>query len=292
MRKKSSSGTGFASIPSRKTRKLADLLDKRLGAYALAASAAGVGLLASASPAEANSIVLNSPDQTGILTGTGSLAFSLGSATFTLKNTSIFAESFINTVSCTVYGACKPQKLLTNARFGSNLAVTATGPGAAVRVLPVSSGALIGAPGNIFSAGPVYMAAYVVSFRNPVSRFGGPWAGNDAYLGLQYEINGQLAYGWAEIGVQGLPGFGDSHGVFTPPSIRVGLLNVASDSCPGYATFAGSANNGVDPTTCEAPIQHLGPPAAAPEPGTLGLLAIGAAGLALWRKKSPKPKAD
>jgi hypothetical protein len=280
---------GLTTIPSRKTRRLSDLLDKRLGAYVLSAGAGGVCMLALASPAEADSIVYTTPNQ--LLSGAGSLSFSLGSDTFTFTNSPFRrSQSVINTFTLTQSGSLRPLKIVLGSNFGSTLKVAAAGPGARVLATPLSSGAFVNRLGNIFTT-QHFMGTYIASMKDVVSyngpRFSGPWGNTSSFLGLQFDLNGQTAYGWAEVGVAGIAGSGDGD---TPPSIGVELFGVAYNSCAGADIVTGETSNNVDPSHCQVFVPLV--PTPTPEPSTLGLLAVGAAGLALWRKRNPEPKAD
>lgn len=99
---------------------------------------------------------------------------------------------------------------------------------------------------------------------------GGPWIGSfTGYLGLEFEVDGLPYYGWAEISV----GFGQR-------GYREGLLGYAYDTIPGQAIRAGQRSATLEPGT------------ATPEPGTLGLLALGSLGLAFWRPRIRKDRQE
>ena len=89
------------------------------------------------------------------------------------------------------------------------------------------------------------------------SRFYGPWAlGGGGFLGLRFEIDGQTHYGWAELAVAfsfGLPRYTET------------LQGYAYDTVAGQPILAGEGRT--------------------PEPGTLGLLALGSLGIGLWRRR-------
>lgn len=79
---------------------------------------------------------------------------------------------------------------------------------------------------------------------------------SDAFLGLTFDIAGQAHYGWAEFSVD-----------FNPEksTITATLMGYAYDTVAGQAITAGEGKT--------------------PEPGTLGLLALGSLALGLWRRK-------
>ena len=79
------------------------------------------------------------------------------------------------------------------------------------------------------------------------------------FVGLDISVNGQDHYGWAELNVV----TGRSMG---GPFVDATLLGYAYDTVGNQAILAGQTSS-------------------TPEPGTLGLLALGSLGLACWRRK-------
>jgi hypothetical protein len=129
------------------------------------------------------------------------------------------------------------------------------GASAEIIVAPLTKGAAIG-PGRSF-----------VSFGTLASNFPhssgvhGPCANKTGYLGFEFKSHGHTYFGWAHLSVKANPTAGES-GV---------ISEFAYDTLPGQTIDAGQTSQ----------------PSPTPEPGsfTLSLLALGAAGLFVLRKR-------
>jgi PEP-CTERM motif len=82
------------------------------------------------------------------------------------------------------------------------------------------------------------------------------------YLGVEIPINGQAHYGWVSLEIPSPPCYGGPEGTGCPYGGEI--FSYGYDTVPGQPIPAG----------------------ASPEPGTLGLLALGSLGLAFWRRKA------
>jgi len=92
----------------------------------------------------------------------------------------------------------------------------------------------------------------------------GPWAcGRVGFLGARLNIDGKTHYGWVSLGVAAVPG-----GPLSPPGYGGEITGYAYQTNPNQSIVAGET----------------------PEPGTLGLLALGSLGLALWRRRNVATK--
>lgn len=143
------------------------------------------------------------------------------------------------------------------------------GPGGRGIVLgPLASGSEIG-PGNNFGQGGL-LKGFVLS--NGTGHCYGAWAvyptipcrGFDSkgFLGLEFSISGETHYGWVEVSlVNPLVAAGK-------PSLYLGdtVIGYAYETNPNEPIRAGQTSEG-------------------PEPGTLGLLALGSLGLGHWRRR-------
>jgi hypothetical protein len=103
-------------------------------------------------------------------------------------------------------------------------------------------------------------------------RSSGPWAyGASGFLGFQFQIDGQAHYGWAE--VFATPGSGG-------PSYRGEVRGYAYNTVPNQPIRAGQTSDG--DLVGEIP----------PQPASLGLLALGAPGLDIWRPRKRELPAE
>jgi hypothetical protein len=224
---------------------------RRLNSYALAASAAGVGALALAMPAEAK--IVYTPAHHVIKQG-GTYALDVnhdGITDFTLTAT---------------YGATSSgfHALLSAGPAAGNGLEGWTGfePWA----FALKGGAPIG-PRHYFP-GKVLAAANSLAGS---LYYGGSWVNvTSRYAGLQFKVAGKIHYGWARFNVQ----------VTNRSSITAILTGYAFETIPGKPIVAGKTKETDDTTSIEPPT-----PLAALKPAGLGLLAMGSQGRSIWRRE-------
>jgi len=166
----------------RSPRKLAQSIHAQLNTYTLAASAAGVAILALAQPLEANGIYSLDLNHDGII---DFLILESGYATFngTAANNTLLAKEALG-------NAVEGRRGKSGQHFASAL----------------KPGAPIG-PGEPFISGGANGESMA---RTWVSDLGGGQSGQwlnvtDRYLGLKFKIDGKTHYGWARLSVD-LPG--------------------------------------------------------------------------------------
>ncbi len=241
---------------SRAPSKLSESFHQQLSMYALAASAASVGVLALASPSEAK--IVYTPEHLKIPLNTD---FFLdlnhdGINDFVLFNYSL--QCHANT--CAAGVSVRPGRT-GNEMWGEHDLASA-----------LRAGVRIGGHGH-FSRLPGNMAEW---FSSPGThgRFEGPWANGgkgvkNRYLGFKFQINGRIHFGWARLNVSFDRGF------------TALLTGYAFETIPDKSIIAG-ATKGPDEISIEGPDAALTAPD--PEPATLGLLAMGSPGLSVWRR--------
>ena len=171
------------SLRPRRIATLPKAIQRQLNMYALAASAAGVGILALALPAEAE--IVYTPAHQKITHG--------GSFKVDLNHDGITDFTLINTFST------------TTSTFRSNLSVRpAAGNGAEgwTGFRPYASALKLGGgigPAHYFPG--KQMAS--VNVGPAAVYYVGSWVNvKDRYLGLRFKIKGQTHYGWARLSVQ------------------------------------------------------------------------------------------
>jgi hypothetical protein len=165
---------------------------QRLNLYALAAGAAGVGVLALARPAEAK-IVYTSANIPIVQDG-GPVDLDLnhdGINDFQFSNvasTNVRREEGFHQSSMTVYPVQVPNRLIASKLQGG-------GVGAAA----LTKGRKVG-PHGAFQPGHSDLLMWDCAGGTSGGGCGGPWDGvKQAYLGLKFVIHGKTHYGWAHI---------------------------------------------------------------------------------------------
>ena len=163
--------------------------DHRLSMYALAASAAGVGMLALARPAEGKIIYTKANKYIGPDT-TLHLDLNHGTPDFDLKDTSS-AWSY----SCVAELAVVADRQ-KNAIWGHTV-------GAQAYASALSANVQVGPKGHFVSWGGMAQESFQGGRDRPAFVYGsGPWANvTDRYLGLKFAIKGKIHFGWARLNV-------------------------------------------------------------------------------------------
>jgi len=218
---------------SRTLSKLSDSVNRRLNSYALAGSAAGVGLLALASRAEAKIVYTRTYKKIvqGLpidLNDDGIIDFSL---TFSRRRTG-------------------------SGNFASFLDAV---PGNRNRVL--GSGFASDLPSGVkidsherFSTGSKTMV--VLNYSRGTSHCSGAWLDKKRYLGLKFDIKGKQHYGWANLGVW-------CNQIFGEGKIFGHLRGFAYETIPNKPIITGKTHGPDVVTVQPASLGHLAHGAAA-----------------------------
>jgi hypothetical protein len=250
-------------IPSsRQAVKLSQPLRKKVDLYALAAGAAGVGMLALAHPAAAKIVYTPANLQIDIPNiyeidlnndGKPDMQFDFGTAATTgggWEGITLSRASYSWALSNQVVAAS-----LDN-RF-------------AALALPTGQG--IG-PNRKFEAGGLIGGRITDSFSHFL-QWDGQWANggkglNNRYAGVKFMINGEVHYGWIRV----------SMNTATDGTFNTTMTGYAYETIPNKPILAGATKDS-DEEKSSAAVETP-----ASEPATLGALALGAPGLSIWRR--------
>jgi len=256
-----------SSRPSRTPVTLSDSINGHLNRYALAAGAAGVGVLALAQPSQAR--IVYSPAHVNFSQhppvtldlnhdGIGDFILALGGR----------AESNFASQYAFVYSP----------RSNPGNEAIATAQGGYEPAVALRAGSRIG-PGRLFNGEDILAAHYShVSRGSSSTNWEDQWANGgkglkDRYLGLKFMIRGKVHFGWARVTVT------TSGKNFTATLTGYAYETIANKSIIAGETKesdAEVAGKQVNPTSLAVPI---------PARQSLGMLALGAQGVP-WRKKS------
>jgi hypothetical protein len=249
---------------SKSTANLPNSLHQRLNMYALAATAAGVGSLALSQAAEAK-IVYTPANVTIVPNNTIALDLNHdGVSDFHFKDTT-FRTSFGGGGGfLSIVPAQKANEVWGHLLFfRQNASALYAGVG-------------IGAHGK-FAAGTNLMASTQVNSGHHPGGPGtcsGPWANvTNRYLGLKFVIQGKIHFGWARLNVS-CP--------IRSLTVTATLTGYAYETVSGKAIHTGQKKDDIEEFN-NGGQANLSVPV--PKSATLGRLAQGAQGLAVWRRK-------
>jgi hypothetical protein len=261
------------------TAELSKPLHQQLNMYALAASAAGVGLLALTPPTEAKIVYTRAN-----VALNGSLPLDLdhnGTVDFYLHRNGPFRVSRSGSLS--YLSVCQHISSQFNSVCGGTSshalnAVIINAAGAAA----LSPGAII-QPGRKFSKQPALMGYRRINLclttqchGTTSSNIMGNWLNGgkgvkNRYLGLKFKINGHFHFGWARLTV-----------TIVKTVLTATLTGYAYETIPNKSIIAGKTR-GPDDASVEASNKAL--TVLTPIPATLGALALGSPGLSVWRRE-------
>lgn len=236
---------------SRKAKPLSESLHRQLSFYAVAASAAGVGAMALAQPAEAQ-IVYTPADETIQFHGT---------IPIDLDHDGITDVTIVD----------RPWAYGTNHYPGNSVKAVARA-GAGIERSPLQAdfaadllrGASIG-PSSQFNGRAIMFRAV-----DPAGTYySGSWGDTtNRYLGIRFQIAGEIHYGWARMDVW-----------LAWRRIKVKLTGYAYETQPNTPIRAGDTGQNDESSSNQV---NVPVPEAQNQP-SLGALALGARGLSAWR---------
>jgi hypothetical protein len=227
--------------------------------YALAASAAGVGMLALGQSAEAK-IIHTTTSKTIRLHQHYNLDLNHDGITdFTIQLTTTRSSSHF---FFTTLGVLSPHN---NEIAGGRSSTHGRGPYA----FALQRGAVVG-PKQKFPGKLMALAGTDDGF----SVYVGQWLDvNHRYLGLKFQIHGKIHYGWARLGV-----------ISNDSSITSATLTeYAYETIVNKPIIAGDTTGRQIGSTSQT-----NPAARTPQSTRLGLLAVGSSGLSTWRTQSTR----
>lgn len=249
---------------SRTPDELAHSLQQRLNCYALAAGAAGVGVLAVTQPAAAR--IVYTPAHK-VITFNHPVALDLNHDG---KTDFVFHETFITTTSVgefhslilSVLPAHQNNEIWGKLRHASAL----------------PAGVLVGPKGQFTVSKKTMAVDYYADGTGGSGTCAGKWSNvKNRYLGLKFTSNGTTHFGWARLNVACVTMSGNH-------KVSGVLTGYAYETIPNKPIVSGKTK-GPD----EESILESSSPAALTVPtlipATLGMLAWGAPGLSIWRRE-------
>jgi hypothetical protein len=257
-----------ASLPRRRTPSaLSGLLQKRLNTYALAAGAAGVSLLALPLPSEAEIVYTPANVKIG---RDGGLNLDL--------NHDGIVDFTVNEFNGDL-GFRTSQFLSVRGKTGNRVNCETTFCATYASAAALNSGSQIGPVGGRHG----WVEATEMAFEELTVRgflyYDERWANvTDAYLGLRFQLNGETHYGWARFTVTFHPGI---------PKNRTWIAQLtgfAYETVAGKPIIAGQTKGSDSDEDASSAFFRL-KPSKTVQFASLGELALGAYGLALWRRE-------
>jgi hypothetical protein len=245
----------------REAANLSESVSHHLNMYGLAAGAAGIGMLTSVTPAEAR-----------IIYTAAHVRISETSPFFLDLNHDGTNDFFLRTYAFSPRPASSGVAYFATVYpFGANR-IWEDKSG---RYTPALKAGIRIRPERPFPSGSRQMGTVTMNRSKGTSHFFGPWANGgkgvrNRYLSLKFVIKGKTHFGWARLSMN------VTHG------IALTLSGYAYETIPNKPIISGKTK-ATDGVVGEAsPIAPIRP---ASDLGTLGQLALGSAGLSIWRRE-------
>jgi hypothetical protein len=238
--------------------------------YVLAASAAGLGIATVARPADAK--IIYTPTHVNIAPGAGFVQMDVNN-----DGTPDFAFFNYN-----ISGSCCALSVLSVSPDNKRNSLVAVHNHKKILAADLGKGFPIGPKlqHGFFNAGALVMAEFEFRINTmgstTFSTSFGSWRNvKNKYLGLKFvDLKGKIHYGWARLTVMVSRGSG----------YDATLTGYAYETIPNKSIIAGKERGPDD----IAALKPQNPTSFSPqthEPAALGLLAVGAPGLSIWRRK-------
>jgi hypothetical protein len=248
----------------RKTQPLSESLQQRLNMYTLAASAAGVGVLALAQPAEARIVYtkanISIPENAGLIE-------------LDLNHDGVNDFQFLNRYKNPSQRSSHTSRLYVGPAQTLNRAIRIASQNK-IWAAALPKGYRVDFK-DAFQPGHNQILLAEAGWESFSSGTYGPWVNKQAmYLGLEFFIKGTVHYGWARLNVSVKSG--------DCKNICATITGYAYETIADKGIVAGQTK-GEDEATAETRPRNAEPPAS-----TLGRLAQGAQGLEAWRRSGPQ----
>ena len=246
---------------------LSEPLPRRLNSYAVAATAAGVSVLALAPRSEAKIVYTKAHQVIGFN----------GIYALDINHDGVFDFVLSQWYSSSSYRGLTRFGLVVKPGIG-NAVLGASTQFRGQFASALDRGAPIGTSPRFLSFSRSIDAAGMVAVNDSSSSSKGPWKNvDDRYLGMRFQLGGQTHYGWARLSVQMVNG------------ITATLTGYAYETVPNRPIRAGrtqGGNDGSTPSTNASTVSPSPPLNPKPEPGaSLGSLARGTQGRSTWRQQ-------
>jgi len=234
-------------------------LNRQIRLYALAASAAGVGVLALAQPAQGELAITKKAIPIPVSPEITPHGVGISMTNNGINNFSFALVSYLNSVrsdrAAEVWGVGSRDGVMVVDTF-------------AAKAMALPRGAKIGPSANFLS-----LSGYAdLVERTENGKYGtysvGYWGGNakNRYIGVRFQISGETHYGWIRLTVTTDP---NRH----HPSMSAEITAYAYETVPNKPIKAGTAAT----AALQSPPHQAGP--------SLGMLGLGAEGMPLWRRE-------
>jgi hypothetical protein len=240
-------------------------LSREISLYSLTAAAAGVSLLALASPAESEVVITKRTIEIPVT------EFGQPSLGLSLVNNGV--NDFYFRLASTFSGASTHLELeldVANADAGRGIMATFQIGAYFSYASALKRGARIGPSANFLSAGQGEVLEVSFTTFSGGHRLVGKWGGDpkNRYLGVRFVIDGRIHFGWVRVAVT----TDNVHGMTAK------ITGYAYETVPNKPILAGTAATAIAGVQAPEDVKYQGGP-------SLGMLAVGADGLQLWRRE-------